>query len=312
MASMTREASASVTAAVAARPTARRSGARDRAAAGRGLRRQATALREPRRLAAVVISAVSFGVIAALLLARGNAAGADALAYWAGVRAWLAGLDPYLIGDPYLPYVYPPWTLPLLVPWALLPWDIAWFVWRTLNVVLLMVTYDWAYRRHPLRSAVILALLALPLAANLDTGNINTVLVVALWAAQFSGPVAAGLLWALATAVKWVPLVFLVVLAPRARLMGVIALAFGGLLSLLMLPQTLAQLQGLFGFGPRPIRLDYLVFAWAFVPWWYRHPDALWWLRPASWPRVRAEIVATIGSWTVFRVRLRRFLGLSG
>lgn len=293
-------------------PAAQRAADRDRAVMGRAARRQAAALRDPRRIAAIVITAVSLGVIAALLLARGNAAGADALAYWAGIRAWLGGLDPYAIGDPYLPYVYPPWTLPVLVPWALLPWDIAWFAWRAANVLLLLLTYDWAYRRHPLRSAVILAVLALPLAANLDTGNINTLLVVALWAAQFSGPVAAGVLWALATAVKWVPLVFIVVLAPRARLMGVIALAFGGLLSLVMLPQTVAQLQGLFGFGPRPVRVDYLIFLWAFVPWWYRHPDSLWWVRPAAWPRLRAEIVATLGSWAVLRVRLRRFLGLAG
>ena len=38
------------------------------------------------------------------------------------------------------------------------------------------------------------------------------------------------------------------------------------LLSLATLPLTIIQLQALFGFGARPIRLDYLVFLWALVP----------------------------------------------
>ena len=41
-------------------------------------------------------------------------------------------------------------------------------------------------------------------------------------------------------------------------------------LSLALLPLTIVQFQALFGFGARPIRLDYLVYLWAFVPWLYR------------------------------------------
>jgi len=40
-----------------------------------------------------------------------------------------------------------------------------------------------------------------------------------------------------------------------------------------MLPLTIVQLQVLFGFGNRPVRLDYLVFVWSAVPWWWRHRD---------------------------------------
>ena len=40
------------------------------------------------------------------------------------------GGDPYHPTGPFLPYVYAPWMLPLFAPWALLPWDVAWFVWR--------------------------------------------------------------------------------------------------------------------------------------------------------------------------------------
>jgi hypothetical protein len=284
--------------------------ARERDVFARALRRQTSRMRDPERVVAILLTSVSFAVIATLVIARGDTAGVDAQAYWAAARAWLTGGDPYDPGGPYLPYVYPPWMLPLFVPWALLPWDIAWFVWRGGTILLLLATYHWAYSRHPLRSAVLLAALALPFAANVDTGNINLLLVLALWAAQFSGPVVGGTLWALATWMKWVPIVFLFVLAPRARLFGLIGLAVSGLLSLLLLPLTIVQLQVLFGFGPRPIRLDYLVFVWAAVPWWYRHPGALWWVRPSSWPRLRTVVGEAFASWGELRVRLRRYLGL--
>ena len=91
------------------------------------------------------------------MIARGEAAGADARAYWAGVRIWLNGGDPYHPTGPFLPYVYAPWMLPLFAPWALLPWDVAWFVWRGGTILLLLWTIHWAYRRRPLTTAVIVA-----------------------------------------------------------------------------------------------------------------------------------------------------------
>ncbi len=136
----------------------------------------------------MAILIVVFALMLAGLFARGEAAGADARAYWAGVRLWLGGGDPYEPTGPFLPYVYAPWTLPLLIPWAILPWDVAWFVWRVGTALLLLWTIDWAYRRRPLSTAVAVALLAFPFAANIDTGNINLVLTLMLWAAQFTGP----------------------------------------------------------------------------------------------------------------------------
>ena len=53
-----------------------------------------------------------------------------------------------------MPYVYAPWLLPLFVPWALLPWDVAWFAWRAANLVLLAWSIGWAYRIRPLATAV--------------------------------------------------------------------------------------------------------------------------------------------------------------
>ena len=62
-----------------------------------------------------------------------------------------------------------------------------------------------------------------------------------------------GLIWALATWMKWFPAPLWILLAPRARTWGLIWLALAGLLSLITLPLTIIQLQALFGFGPRPI-----------------------------------------------------------
>src|SRR5439155_830812 len=129
-------------------------------------------------------------------------------------------------------------------------------------------------------------------AATLGTGNITLFLTFALWSAPFTGPRLAGLLWGLATWMKWAPAVLWVILAPRARAWGVVWLGVSALLSLATLPLTIVQLQALFGFGSRPIRLDYLVLLWAAVPWLWIHPHPLWWLSPREWPRVAASLRA--------------------
>jgi hypothetical protein len=250
------------------RPTRRRVGVYRRA-----LRRELSRLRDRRRWLAIILISLVFSLLAAGMIGRGDAAGADARAYWAGVRIWLNGGDPYHPTGPFLPYVYAPWMLPLFAPWAILPWDVAWVVWRVGTILLLLWTVDWAYRRRPLLTAVIIVLLAFPVGANLDTGNINLQLTLMLWAAQFSGPRLGGLLWALATWMKWVPAVVWPILQARTRRWGLGWLAVSIGLSIVLLPMTIVQFQALFGFGARPIRLDYLVYLWAFIPWGYRRLD---------------------------------------
>lgn len=292
----------------------------------RALRREIARLDDPRRLLAMALLIATFALIAAGLAARGEAAGADARAYWAAVRIWIAGGDPYHPTGPFLPYVYAPWMLPLFAPWALLPWDVAWFVWRVGTILALLWTIEWAYRRRPLATAITVALLAFPFAANLDTGNINLQLTLMLWAAQFTGPVLGGGLWALATWMKWVPAPFWLILAPLARGWGLVFLLLSAALSVLLLPLTILQLQALFGFGPRPIRLDYVVYLWALVPWLVRHPDPFWWARRSAWPGHWRAAAALAGTWRArwatdrstavrrmvaeARVGLRRFVGL--
>jgi hypothetical protein len=236
------------------------------------------------------------GLTLACLLSRGEAAGADTRAYWAAGRLWLNAGDPYHPSGPFMPYVYSPWMLPLFVPWSTLPWDVAWFVWRGATTIGLLWSVHWAYKRRPMTTGILLVLLAFPMAANLDTGNINLPLTLLLFGAQFSGPATAGLLWMMATMVKWVPLAFLPLISPRGRLWGFGWLALGLALTAVTLPQTLIQIQVLFSFQ-RPLRVDYLVFIWALVPWAYRHPDAFRWLTPSTWPGVIRAGMASARKW---------------
>jgi Glycosyltransferase family 87 len=273
----------------------------------RALRHEVNRLHDRRRIIAMTLLIVTFGFLAAGLVARGEPAGADARAYWAAVRIWLGGGDPYRPTGPFLPYVYAPWMLPLFAPWALMPWDVAWYVWRGGTILVLLWTIHWAYSRRPLQTAVLVTLLAFPFGANLDTGNINLPLTLLLWGAQFSGPRLAGALWAVASWAKWVPVVFLAVLPPRARLWGLLFLAFSVLLSLATLPGTVAQLEALVSFGRRPIRLDYIVFLWALVPVLWRQPEPFDWLRRTWWSTRLDVLRAERRSRTR---RVRTWLGL--
>jgi hypothetical protein len=302
------------------RPTKRRAGVFRRA-----LRREFTRIHDPRRLVMMVILGCVAGFVLAGLIARGEAAGADTRAYWAAGRLWLSGGDPYHPSGPFMPYVYAPWMLPLFVPWSLLPWDVAWFFWRGATIIGLLWTVHWAYKQRPMTTAILLVLLAFPMAANLDTGNINLPLALLIFGAQFSGPVAAGLIWMVATTLKWVPAVFWLILSPRGRLWAVAWFLLAILLTALTLPQTLVQLQVLFAF-PRPPRVDYLVFVWALVPWAWRHPEAFRWLIPSTWPGAAQAGAAAARLWRihwrrspektadafrrVMRARLRTFFGL--
>jgi hypothetical protein len=273
------------------RPTLRRAGVFRRA-----IRHEFSRIKDPRRLAMIAVLGFLGGVVLACLIARGEAAGADSRAYWAAGRLWLNGGDPYHPTGPFMPYVYAPWLLPIFVPWSLLPWDVAWFMWRGATVVALLWTAHWAYKQRPLTTATLLVVLAFPLAANLDTGNINLPLALMLFGAQFAGPIVAGLLWSLATSLKWVPLVFIPIIAPRGRMWGIIWLVVGGALTAVTLPATLVQLQVLFAF-PRPARIDYLVFIWALVPWAYQNPRAFRWMTPDSWVSLARSAATGFSVW---------------
>jgi hypothetical protein len=249
-------------------------------------------LRQPRILVAAILIGLTAGIVLAFLVRRGELAGSDAFAYWTAFQRWLAGSDIYLVtpslnlppSEGALPYAYAPWTVPLFAPWAVLPWDVAWFLWRAAEVILFGLSAAWAYARRPLATALLLALVGPALAANLDTGNIGVFVVLAVWATWWAGPRLAGSLWALATALKWVPLVLIVAIPRRARGPGLLLLALAGILTLATWPLTLRQLDIVFSY-PRPLRIDYMLFAWALVPWLWSQPWPPWWLYASEWRR---------------------------
>ncbi len=96
--------------------------------------------------------------------------------------------------------------LPLFVPWALLPWEVAWFVWRGGDPAAACWSDPLGVRPPAAADGdPAVLVLAFPIGANLDTGNINLLLALALLGAQFTRPRLAGLIWGLATWMKWVP-----------------------------------------------------------------------------------------------------------
>jgi hypothetical protein len=132
-------------------------------------------------------------------------------------------------------------------------------------------------------------------------------------------------MWMTATTLKWVPAVFWLILAPRARLWGLIWLVFALLMTAMTLPATLVQLQVLFAF-PRPARIDYFIFVWALVPWAYRHPAAFRWLMPSEWSGIARTVAGSMALWRIhwrrspdrtkellrriMRARVRAYLGI--
>ena len=61
----------------------------------RALRREVSRLRDHQRLLAIVLLSLVFSLLAAGMIGRGEASRAIVRAYWAGVRMWINGGDPY-------------------------------------------------------------------------------------------------------------------------------------------------------------------------------------------------------------------------
>jgi hypothetical protein len=158
---------------------------------------------------------------------------------------------------------------------------VAWPAWLALNIALFGWSVAWAYRRRPLATALLVAALGVPLAAHLDTGNVGLLLVLGIWLAHFSGPRVGGFAWAVAAALKWLPAWLILFIPPRARVWGLALLGLMALLTLATFPGALRQLDVVLNF-PRPLRLDYLMLAWAAVPWLWSQPWPPWWLTPGG------------------------------
>jgi hypothetical protein len=234
---------------------------------------------EPRRILAVLLLAVAGGFILAFLWERGQLAGSDAFAYWTAVHRWLSGQDIYQVipgldlapSEGALPFAYSPWSLYLFLPWAALPWGVAWFVWRAANVLLFAWSVAWAYERRPLATALLVIVLGPALAANLDTGNVNVLIVLGVWFGWFASARLGGVAWAVGTALKFLPAPLLLFVPRAGWRYGVAALAVLAVLTLATWPQIDRQLDIVLNY-PRPVRVDYMLLAWAAVPWLWARP----------------------------------------
>ena len=261
------------------------------------MRQDTSLLRDPVRLLAILILVACGAAIVVWIVARGDLVGADARAYWGGVRLWLGGGDPLDPPPPYMPYVYWSWSLPLFTPWAALPWETAWFVFRAFNIIIFVWSAAWAYRQHPMATAILVLIVLVPLAATLDTGNITLLCAMGIWAAHFVGPRLGGFMWALAAALKWFPVVLFLILPPKARLWGMAWMVLFGILTLAVWPEVIRQLELVINF-PRPLRLDYILLLWAAVPWLWAHPRWFDWRTWGEQLREIRDIVSdAIGTW---------------
>lgn len=245
------------------------------------------------RRASWVAIALTLLAIVASFVVRGPAAGADFEVYWVAARTWLAGGDPYDLPAGVLPYVYAPWGLPLFVPWALLPWDLAFSLWRVMILGGLVVSLAWAARRRPAATAVVFIALAVPIGINLDTGNITLPAALAIFGARFAPPWVAGAMWGAVTGLKWASLPLLLVLGVESRRIGLATLAIAAALSLALWPMTAAQLHTIANLE-RPFPIDYFVLIWAVIPWLWTDPERRRWLDPAAWVR-RGSVVVRLG-----------------
>lgn len=82
---------------------------------------------------------IIFSLLALRLLYFSWQSSMDFAVYWNATSQWLQGNNPYLIRpeDQGFVFKYPPWTLPLLTPFAIIPWTLAKSLWALLQLGLL-------------------------------------------------------------------------------------------------------------------------------------------------------------------------------
>src|SRR4051794_39322505 len=87
------------------------------------------------------IPEVLFALIAAALLVRmyrlSVPAGQDFEVYWKAAHAWVSGISPYQYGpeDKGFVFKYPPWILPLFLPFSRLDFYTSKVIWTTAQVL---------------------------------------------------------------------------------------------------------------------------------------------------------------------------------
>ncbi len=138
----------------------------------------------------------------------------DFIEYWAAARTFLSGGNPYSAAElvvaqrgagwtdskPIMMW-NPPWTLPLLVPIAVLPFWVARGLWFLLNLALVLICADWFWRQYGGPDSRrwmswLATLLFIPVGTSLFLGQISPLVLAAvtgfLWALRRNRLVLAG------------------------------------------------------------------------------------------------------------------------
>ncbi len=206
------------------------------------------------RIARVTVPAIAFGLLLVLLLLyfeRGFVPG-DAFTYLAAgerlndghlLYTLLPGDRPVDLKPPYwtVPFLSPPFMAVVWRPLAALPVEAGVYVWWILTIASIAVVLAALTRRAPVRTGLVVIILAVPLTYELGVGNVNALLLLAgvgSWLlVRGARPAAAGALAALMVAVKLTPLpvaAWVVGAGGRRGLAGlVVGLATTGLISVL-------------------------------------------------------------------------------
>lgn len=107
-------------------------------------------LRMPRRVLLVTVPLLALALAGLVIHTGGRHI--DLEVYRFGVQAWLAGGDlygplPETAAHIDLPFIYPPFAALLMVPLAVVPWDVAWVALLAASVIALGVTFYVVARR---------------------------------------------------------------------------------------------------------------------------------------------------------------------
>jgi hypothetical protein len=188
------------------------------------------------RLAGLALAGLGLGVLAVLLWNGIGIIGfgpADALTYLAAGDRLNLGNPLYEVSpdDTYILGSKPPyWTVPLLSPpfiaviWrplATLPFAPSIAIWWAGAMVAIGITLIALLRERPGAAGLAILILAIPLAFQIPTGNVNGYLLLAAvatwWFARKGRDVEAGIVVGIATALKLTPVLLLIWLVTQRR-----------------------------------------------------------------------------------------------
>ena len=178
------------------------------------------------RILRIAIPAVAIGMVVAIQVVyfnRGLIPGDAYIYYFAGQRL-NAGHEVYALlpGDHQIGYEPPFFTVPLLSPppiavlfrpLAAMPNELGVYVWWLATIAVLAAVILWMLRERPILVGLAVLLLSVPIVYQIGVGNLNGLIVAGIvlgwWLLTRRREVAAGAVFALMTAFKITPGVFL-------------------------------------------------------------------------------------------------------